>query len=203
MFSDKASRKLAEIFDTLFKSEDPRGDKLEERIGGPTITSVVPNTVRVGEAAELSITGERLANVTSVRLDDVEREPDTVTDKQVKVKLTADDVKAGGAIKVAVVSSDGAVSSIATMHVTDLEITSASPLTATAAADVNQTLTASAGTTPYTWSLANAPAWLKIDAKTGALTSKPPAAGVVKDVSVTVTDKDGASVSKKFDLNVT
>jgi len=63
------------------------------------------------------------------------------------------------------------------------------------------TLTASGGTTPYTWSATGLPAGLSVNAATGAITGIPTAAGV-STVSVTVNDSGQRTASATFQLTV-
>jgi hypothetical protein len=57
---------------------------------------------------------------------------------------------------------------------------------------------------PFTWSLMGAPAWLSIDASTGALTGTPPAsaAGMSFTFTVIVTDGDGGRTTRMYTLRV-
>ena len=65
------------------------------------------------------------------------------------------------------------------------------------------TLTPTAGgTPPYTWSLTAAPAWLRVNAGTGALSGTPPGPPGAPNVTVKVTDSTGASASKTYTLTI-
>ena len=89
MFADKAAQKLAEIFETLFKSADPRSDKLN----APVIDRIEPERIAAGTKGTvvLTIWGDRLGSVSSVRLNAEDRKPDTVTEQQVTMKLRPED----------------------------------------------------------------------------------------------------------------
>lgn len=201
MFADKASQKLADVFDTLFKASDPRGGKL----AAPVIDKLDPDTVRTGgkEPVVLRIIGDRMGKVSKVRLNEKERQPDKVSEQQVTVTLTTEDIAATRDISVTVVDPEAGASPAATLHVTDLAITGAGTALpeGTVASDYTQAVSASGGTIPYKWVLASAPAWLTLDAKAGTLAGKPTASGPGK-VVVKVVDKAGASASATFDLNV-
>jgi hypothetical protein len=200
MFADKAAQKLGEIFDTLFKSEDRRGGKLS----APVIDKLDPDTILPGQSqpVQVKIVGDRLGKVSGVRLNADERKPDTVSEKEVTFKLRPEDMANPAEIKITLVNPDGAVSTTATLHVTNLAITTQPPLAnGTVGSDYNQPITASGGSTPYKWSLVNPPVWLKIDEQSGTLTGKPTTAGTSK-ISVRITDKSGAGVTKTYDLTV-
>jgi hypothetical protein len=195
MFSDKASQKLKEVFETLFKSEDKRANKL----AAPVISKLVPPTVRIGMPADVRIVGERLGKATGVIVNGAERKADKIEEKEVLLKLTADDTKSVGDLKIAVVTEAGS-SPAATLHVSDLEITTATLPKGKVGDDYGVDVKATGGTDPQ-WSIENAPDGLKIDATSGALTGKPKKAGTTT-TTVTATDKKGASVAKAYDIEV-
>jgi hypothetical protein len=72
---------------------------------------------------------------------------------------------------------------------------------ATVGVPYQQELKASGGLVPYQWSIEPAPAWLQLDEPTGTLSGTPTMPGDT-EVSVTVSDKTGESVSKTFALTV-
>lgn len=66
-----------------------------------------------------------------------------------------------------------------------------------------QFITASGGTAPYTWSIANGPAWLNINATTGELTGNVPAiATTTITFDITVTDQNSDTDMKTFAFDV-
>ncbi len=201
MFADKAAQKLGEVFDVVFRSSDPRTGKLN----APVIDRLVPDTVFAGGAAPVTvkIIGDRLGKVSIVRLNSEDRKPDSVSEKEISFRLTPEDIKNEGQIKVTAVNPDGGVSAAATLHVSDLTITDAALPNGKADTDYTANIAASGGTQPFKWSLVNPPKWLSIDEKTGALKGKP-GTEAVKDikVSVKVVDKDGASHAKELNLKV-
>lgn len=105
MFADKASDKLAEIFDTLFKGADNRGGKL----AAPIIDRLDPATILHGSTApgDLKINGDRLGTVTQVKFDNVVHPHGAVTEKEITVPLSAADVASQRTIKVSVVGNNG------------------------------------------------------------------------------------------------
>lgn len=200
MFADKAAQKLAEIFDTLFRAEDQRGGKLT----APVIDRVDPTSAAPGSSPPpvLKLIGDRLGKVAAVRLNSDERRPDTVSEKELTLKLRPEDVASPVQIKITAVNPDGGASAAVTFHVTTLSITAPATLPdATAGNGYTAALTASGGSTPYKWSIVAAPAWLKVDEKTGALSGTPTSAGTEK-LTVKVADASTATASRTFDLKV-
>jgi hypothetical protein len=104
MFADKASDKLADIFDTLFKGADTRSGKL----GAPVIDHFDPVTIAHGaNATDLKIIGERLGTVKQVKFDGVNHDHGAVSDTQVVVNLSQAELAAPKTIKVSVVGDNG------------------------------------------------------------------------------------------------
>ena len=86
-----------------------------------------------------------------------------------------------------------------------LSITTASPLpSGTVGATYSQTLIATGGTQPYTWSvIAGAlPGGLTLNSSTGNLTGKPSAAGAFS-FTAQVADKSSATASREFTITIT
>jgi len=83
-----------------------------------------------------------------------------------------------------------------------LTIATTSPLPgATVGVAYGQTLSATGGVTPYTWSATGLPAWLSLDTATGLLSGIPASAGVA-DFSIRVTDRAQNTATKAFSLTV-
>jgi len=199
MFADKATQKLAQVFEVFFKTDDQRTGKL----AGPAIQKLVPGTVRTGDTApvDVKIVGDRLGKATAVKVNDVERAPISVAEKEVVFRVLAADMAATGDLNVSVVTPDGASPAVR-LHVSDLEISAAAaPPNATVGTQYSFTPTASGGTQPLSWSLAGKLAGCTLDPKTGAISGTPTAAGKVTLV-LTVTDKNDASHSLSFDILV-
>jgi hypothetical protein len=66
----------------------------------------------------------------------------------------------------------------------------------------SQTMTATGGTPPYSWSAAGLPSGLALNSTTGAITGAPTAAGVFNPVVITVTDSALATYADNFSLTV-
>ncbi len=201
MFADKAAQKLAEVFDVVFRSADQRSGKLD----APVIDRIEPGTVATGDAKPvvIKIIGDRLGRVVTVRLNAEDRKPDTVAEKEITLKLKPEDIKTSGQIKVTVVNPDGGTSAAATLHVSDLAITTTALPDAKVGEDYRQTMTVSGGSAPYKWSLVSPPKWLSVVESSGELQGKPEASDA-KDttVKVKVADKDSATASKDLTLAV-
>lgn len=104
MFADKATDKLAEIFDTLFKGSDTRGGKL----AAPVIDKLDPDNFTVGAASgTFKIKGDRLAGVKQVKFDGIEHPHGTPSDKEISVDLTANDLSQKKTFKVSVSGDNG------------------------------------------------------------------------------------------------
>ena len=196
MFADKATQKLAEVFETLFKAEDKRAGKL----AGPVVNKLVPPTAPAASQAPVTLTiiGERLANASAVKVNGVERVPEKVDDKQVVVKLLPADLQKPGTIAINVVTPGG-MSPAATLHVSTLAITTTSLPPRTVKTPYSADLTASGGTMPYAWKVDGLPDGLTVDSKKSQISGTPTTTGPT-DVEVVVTDKSGASNSTSLTL---
>jgi Putative Ig domain/IPT/TIG domain len=197
MFADKALLKLAEIFDTLFKADDRRSGKL----AAPVINMLQPSTVTVGAAkpVDVTIVGDNLGAASGVRVNGQERKPKKVGEKEVTVQLQPEELEKPGTLTISVVTADGAVSAGATLHVSDLTIATDTLPIGKVSEDYTAPLSATGGSQPYRWSLADGPVWLTIES--GTLKGKPARAGAAR-VDVKVIDKSGASATKSFDLKI-
>jgi hypothetical protein len=199
MFSDKASQKLGEVFDTLFKAEDRRGG----RLAAPRVDKLVPAALARGSAVpvEVKILGENLGKVTSVKVDGLDRAPEKVEERQVIVKLQPADLTKAGTLTISVVSPEGS-SPAAKLKVTDLSITTKSLPAANVNASYAAPVVASGGTQPLKWAMTASPSELTIDPSTGGIGGTPKTAGAHK-LTVSVTDTDGATASHEFVVTAT
>jgi hypothetical protein len=124
-----------------------------------------------------------------------------VTDTQVSFTPAAEDLAKAGLVTVQTVTADGTISGAGTLHVSDLAITEDTLGNVTANADVQTQLHVTGGQSPYVWEAAGLPKGLKIDEKNALISGKTAQAGT-QDVSVTVTDKNGAQARKSYKLTV-
>jgi hypothetical protein len=105
MFADRASDKLADIFDTLFKGADNRTGKL----AAPIIDRLDPSSIakNTNPPSTLRILGDRLGAITQVKFDSVVHAHGAVSEKEITVPLTSQDVAAQHTFKVSVVGDNG------------------------------------------------------------------------------------------------
>ena len=196
MFADKAALKLGEIFETLFKSGDPRSGKLDS----PAITGLEPSKVPSGtESQVITIKGERMGKVSMVRFNSTEIKPDFVSSNEVHFTLGEKDLETPRILNISVIDPQAGASVSAKLSVVGPKITGPETLPA---ATVNAAYTANIvgaeGTSPYQWAVE--PNWLQIDAN-GQITGTPTTAGEVP-VKVTLKDNEGGSAQKTYTLTV-
>jgi hypothetical protein len=200
MFTDKAALKLAEVFDTLFKSGDARGGKLH----APLITKLEPNKIRVGESKQrtIKVTGERLGKVTVIKFDSKQVNAEVVSDTELTFTLDPAEFAAERTLNISAVDPQTGTSVSAPLEVVaGPNITTAGPLPA---ATVNtayaHAMTAADGTPPYKWSITSGPDWLAIDEETGELSGTPVVVGNV-EVIIKLEDSN-VSDEKTYTLTV-
>ena len=199
MFADKAAQKLAEIFDTL-SGPTTSGEKADRTGRRPDRSSQRLPWIVSAPCAEAPRRSTRQGVYRSLNSDD--RRPDTVSEKEVTVKLRPEDIASPAQIKITAVNPDGGASPAVTLHVTALAITAPATLPdAPVGNDWTAGLTPSGGTGQYKWSLVTGPAWLRIDGTTGVLSGKPAAAGTEK-VTVKLVDASTATAARTYDLKV-
>jgi hypothetical protein len=203
MFTDKAGLKLKEVFETVFRSSDARTGKLD----APLVSNLSPNKISAGRATDLVVTilGERLRKVTTVRFNSTEKPVEVLSDTKITFKLEPAEMANPTLLKVTVVDPEAGTSVSAPLPI--VPPPAVSEPEALPPAQVNAAYTAeikaTEGVEPYKWSLAaGSPAWASIDEKTGTLTGTPDAAG---DVAITVKVEDASEVSaeKAYTLSVT
>lgn len=104
MFSKQASDKLAEVFDTLFRSraDEGRKDKLENP--APRLAAVEPRSVVVGTATEVKLVGEGFVPESDVRVGAQTLDATYVSARELRLSLTADSLKTPGTLTVAVLN---------------------------------------------------------------------------------------------------
>ena len=207
MFADKAAQKLAELFDTLFRAEDTRKDRLVS----PTVDKITPDSVRPGTVPvpEISVSGAHLSGIDKVRVNQQDRAPKSVDDKQVRIALTATDIAQPSEITIALLDKAGTVISAGTLFVTDLDIKApvGTPSAGTlppgthGQAYTPLTLTAMGGVGPYRWEMLDPVFGLVIDNVSGVISGTPKSGG---DFATTIklTDSKKVSVLKTFKLKI-
>jgi Putative Ig domain len=197
MFADKASQKLGELFDTLFRTEDPRKDKL-----APTaaVKSLAPSTIVTGSLPPtLEIVGQNLAGTKFVRINSDDRPPDSVSPNKITLKLRLDDVAKNAKLSVAVVSDQGASPSLS-LYITDLAISTEALPPVTAKTAYDERLKGSGGIGTLCWDVKGLPNGLKCS-DAGELTGTATETGT-HVLTATIKDSSGAQVSKELKLEV-
>ncbi len=148
----------------------------------------------------VTISGENFTGATAVDFGTVSASVYSVTDMQIVVTSPP----GTGTVDVTVTTPKGTSATSSADQFTYVPPPQVS--TSVLASDMvgtpySQTLTATGGATPYTWSGSNLPSWLSVDPATGALTGTPQAAGTY-DFSVTVTDAVYQTASQNLALFV-
>lgn len=101
LFSRQATDKLREVFDTLFKTEDQRGDQLT--LPRPEIVSINPETVDAGsQERSLTVNGNGFVNESVVRLNGANRPTNFVSATQLTAELSADDLRIARDVQITV-----------------------------------------------------------------------------------------------------
>jgi hypothetical protein len=106
MFSKQATDKLREIFDTLFRTQEPvqRADPLSKAI--PIISSTNPDKLTVGAVVQLTINGNDFQPDCKVTVNGKTRVAERVSDSVIKVTLLAEDVANRGELQLVVENPD-------------------------------------------------------------------------------------------------
>jgi hypothetical protein len=89
MFADRAAQKLSELFDTLFRTDDTRKDKLAAVNPDRLDPVIVSAAVR-----DVTVRGTGLGSTNKVRINGIDRAPISVTDTAVAFGLTEAEVAA-------------------------------------------------------------------------------------------------------------
>lgn len=123
LFSDRAVKKLSDVFDVVFAVKDDRGDKLKEgQAGGdqagakadagkqaqganPKITSTDPSTVTKNQATTLTVRGSNFNNYKVQVNDDPPIDPTNSTYETFELQLTADQTN-GDKVTITVINGD-------------------------------------------------------------------------------------------------
>jgi hypothetical protein len=104
MFAKKASNKLGEIFDVLFKTQ--RDAELSDKIAGspPVLERIDPESCEVvpGESQMITLHGKNFQSSTQVKIDGVLHEATVKTDTVIEVTLKPEELAAARTISVQV-----------------------------------------------------------------------------------------------------
>ena len=115
LFADKATTKLAEIFDALIGPKtDSRPHKLEGGAASPTSKGAVPTIAKIdppsaksGETPKLTVTGANFRDGAAIEVKGVQRAATKVTTTSIEVSLTKEDTASTGDVEIVVVNKDG------------------------------------------------------------------------------------------------
>jgi IPT/TIG domain len=100
MFSLKAADKMKEVFDTLFKTDEKRKDALENPV--PTVKALIPNTIKLGQPANISIEGDGFTHGSTIELDGLACTSEFQSAQQLLMKVAADRFQEAGSVKLVV-----------------------------------------------------------------------------------------------------
>jgi len=112
LFSEPATLKLKEIFDTVFTvRRDPRGDQAKAGGDVPRILGMEPESLRVGvEKPELTVRGQNFLSGCSVLVNDSARLITSFSTTELRTALKPEDVAQAGTLAVKVVNPGGQAS---------------------------------------------------------------------------------------------
>jgi hypothetical protein len=203
MFADRATQKLGELFDTLFKTDDPRKDKLAavqpDRLEPPTVTLG-------GAIRDITVRGTGLGGTNRIRVNGADRAPKSVSDTAVIFTLTGSEIATRRRLTIQLVTAGGDLSSELVLNISDMAITAPALPGGTVAqpyGPVELQATGGTGVGTYKWTADGLPEGLALDTDTGRL-SGTPAAGTAGAhlVKITATDRDGAAATTTSTLTI-
>jgi hypothetical protein len=117
MNSDQAIKKLIEVFDTLFRTQeaDPRGGKL----GALAVESIEPAEIKVNTPTTVVIKGRSFAEGVILLVNGKSHDVQRISDKELRVDLTDTDVKEPGELKLVVINPppNGQTSEVLTIEI--------------------------------------------------------------------------------------
>jgi Putative Ig domain len=154
----------------------------------------------------LTVDGTNFVSTSVVRWSGSNRTTTFVTSTQLRTAIPASDIAAPGTASITVANPGGAISNAVTFTISALvlTITTSSPLPqGTVGSSYSQTLAASGGITPYSWSLTagSLPAGLTLNPSSGAIGGTPSAVGNFT-FTVRVSDSAAVSATKQFQLSI-
>lgn len=173
----------------------------------PILNTLNPSsTIAGGPAFTLTVNGSNFASSSTVRWNGVNRTTTFVSGSQLTAAIPATDIATVGTASITVLNPGPSTSNALTFTISGpgLTITTNSPLPqGTVGASYSQTLAASGGTTPYTWSLTSGslPTGLTLNPSSGAIEGTPSAV-VNSTFTVRVSDSASASATKQFQLSI-
>ena len=123
LFSDRAVKKLSDVFDVIFAVKEDRGDKLKDReagaaqagastgtdkpvqVAGPKITATEPQTAMKSQPTTLTVRGSNFNNYKVVINNDPPIDPANPSHETFGLSLTADQTK-GDKVTITVINGD-------------------------------------------------------------------------------------------------
>ena len=173
----------------------------ENIASAPTVTGVSPISGPAAGGTVVTITGTSFTGTTSVRFG-VTAASFTVNSS---TSITAVSPAGTGTVDIVVINSGASATSAADQftYIPPLMLASATLPAATAGSAYSQTLTASGGTTPYTYAVSAGmlPAGMSLNSTTGVLAGTPTAAGPF-NFTVRVTDANNTTATASISLTV-
>lgn len=110
LFTERATRKLQELFETLFKTDDRPPDKLTEAPAGVQLEVKAGTVVKAGAAGQaVEITGGGFSDKTTAQVGGQKRTVTLVDDKTIQVALEAADVAQAGKVEITTQNPEGEV----------------------------------------------------------------------------------------------
>ncbi len=173
----------------------------------PILSSLNPSSaIAGGPAFTLTVNGSNFVSNSTVRWNGSNRTTTFVSSSQLTAAIPAADIATVGTASITVLNPGPSTSNALTFTISGpgLTITTNSPLPqGTVGTSYSQTIAASGGTAPYTWSLSSGslPTGLTLNAGTGTISGTPSAVGNTT-FTVRVSDSASASVTKQFQLSI-
>ena len=175
-------------------------------VTAPVLSSLNPSAANAGGPAfTLTVNGSNFLSNSTVRWNGVNRTTTFVSSSQLTAAIPATDIATAGTASVTVVNPGGTALNALTFTISAsnvLTITTGSPLPqGTVASAYSQTLAASGGTPPYSWSISagSLPSGLSLNASTGVISGTPTAV-VNPTFTVRVADSASGVATKQFQL---
>ena len=172
----------------------------------PVLNSLNPSAANAGGPAfTLTVNGSNFLSNSTVIWNGVNRTTTFVSGSQLTAAIPATDIATAGTASVTVVTPGGTASNALTFTISAsnvLTITTGSPLPqGTVASAYSQTLAASGGTPPYSWSVSagSLPTGLNLNASSGAISGTPTTVGN-PTFTVRVADSASGVATKQFQL---
>jgi large repetitive protein len=177
----------------------------------PTIARLSPSSATAGASSfTLSVQGSNFVNESTVRWNGSNRSTIFISTSELTAAIPSNDIATAGSARVTVINPapGGGTSNPLTFTINPaslpLKITTSSPLpNGTVGTAYSQTLVATGGTPPYSWSISagSLPAGLSLNPSSGVISGAPTSAGNF-NFSAQVTDSSDTKSAKDFILGI-